>query len=119
MGLFKDWDVTNFTLKRKVKRKISKKNKFKKRKEPVNYEGRTYIDYLEYKIKHPNIATTEMDTIYNNQSGPYIQTFIFENTSFMIGILHSNKTADSMSESLNKFQDKLLDKEYENLFFRF
>ncbi len=116
MGLFKDWDVTNFTLKRKVKRKISKKNKFKKRKEPVNYEGRTYIDYLEYKIKHPNIATTEMDTIYNNQSGPYIQTFIFENTSFMIGILHSNKTADSMSESLNKFQDKLLDKEYENLF---
>ena len=80
MGLFKDWDVTNFTLKRKVKRKISKKNKFKKRKEPVNYEGRTYIDYLEYKINHPNIATTEMDTIYNNQSGPYIQTFIFENT---------------------------------------
>ena len=74
------------------------------------------MDYLEYKIKHPNIATTEMDTIYNNQSGPYIQTFIFENTSFMIGILHSNKTADSMSESLNKFQDKLLNKEYENLF---
>ena len=116
MGLFKDWDVTNFTLKRKVKRKISKKNKFKKRKEPANYEGRTYTDYLEYKTKYSNIATTEMDTVYNNQSGPYIQTFIFENTSFMIGILHSNKTADSMSESLNKFQDKLLDKEYENLF---
>ena len=57
-----------------------------------------------------------MDTVYNNQLGPYIQTFIFENTSFMIGILHTNKTADSMSESLNKFQDKLSDKEYENLF---
>lgn len=57
-----------------------------------------------------------MDTVYNNQSGPYIQTFIFENTSFMIGILHQNKTADSMSESLNKIQDKLSDKEYENLF---
>ena len=25
----------------------------------IYYEGRTYIDYLEYKIKHPNIATTE------------------------------------------------------------
>lgn len=44
-----------------------------------------------------------MDTVYNNQSGPYIQTFIFENTSFMIGILHQNKTANSMSENLNKF----------------
>ena len=57
-----------------------------------------------------------MDTVYNNQSGPYIQTFIFENTAFMIGILHSNKTADSMSETLNKFQDKLTDKEYKSLF---
>ncbi len=57
-----------------------------------------------------------MDTFYNNQAGPYIQTFIFENTSFMIGILHQNKTSDSMSESLNKFQDKLSDTEYKNLF---
>ena len=57
-----------------------------------------------------------MDTIYNFQSGPYIQTFIFENTSFMIGILHSQKTADSMSETLNKLQETLTDKEYNSLF---
>ena len=116
MGLFKDWGVTNLTLKRKVRRKITKKKKFKKRKESANYEGRTYTDYIEYKVKYPNIPTTEMDTVYNNQSGPYIQTFIFENTSFMIGILHSNKTADSMSESLNKLQEKLTSKEYSSLF---
>lgn len=116
MGLFKDWDVTNLTLKRKAKRKITKKNKLKKRKEPADYEGRTYTDYLEYKIQCKNVPTTEMDTVYNNQSGPYIQTFIFENTSFMIGILHYKKTADSMSETLNKFQDILTDKEYKNLF---
>lgn len=116
MGLFKDWDVTDLTLKRKVKRRKQKKEKLKKRKEPANYEGRTYTDYLEYKIQNPNIPTTEMDTVYNNQSGPYIQTFIFENTSFMIGILHTNKTADSMSGSLNKFQDTLSDKEYNKLF---
>lgn len=34
----------------------------------------------------------------------------------MIGILHKNKTAYSMSESLNNFQDKLSDKEYNRLF---
>lgn len=115
IGLFKDWGVTNFTLKRKIKRRVTKK-KLKKRKEPANYSGRTYTDYLDYKIQNPNIVTTEMDTVYNNQTGPFIQTFIFENTSFMIGILHTNKTADSMSESLNKLQDNLSDKEYENLF---
>lgn len=116
MGLFKEWDVSNLTLKRKVKRKINKKQKLKKRKEPENYTGRTYTDYLEYKIQNHNIPTTEMDTVYNQQSGPYIQTFIFENTSFMIGLLHSNKTADSMSKALNKFQNKLTDKEYKSLF---
>ena len=57
-----------------------------------------------------------MDTIYNNPSGPYIQTFIFENTGFMIGILHKEKTSDSMSEALNKIQDKLTSEEYEKLF---
>ena len=116
MGLFKDWGITNISLKRKVKRISKKKTVLKKRKEPTNYTGRTYTDYLEYKIKNPNITTTEMDTVYNNQLGPYIQTFIFENTSFMIGILHKNKTADSMSETLSNFQDILSAKEYENLF---
>lgn len=115
MGLFKDWNVTNLTLKRQVKRKVSKK-KLKKRKQPENYEGRTYTDYLEYKVLNPNVPTTEMDTVYNHQSGPYIQTFIFENTSFMIGILHENKTADSMSNALNRFQYKLSDEEYQKLF---
>ncbi len=115
MGLFKDWGVTNLTLKRQVKRKVSKK-KLKKRKEPENYEGRTYTDYLEFKIQNPNVPTTEMDTVYNHQSGPYIQTFIFENTSFMIGILHKEKTADSMSNALNILQDKLSDDEYKKLF---
>lgn len=115
MGLFKDWDVTNLTLKRKVRRKLTKK-KLKKRKEPENYTGRTYTDYLEYKIQNPNTPTTEMDTVYNHQSGPYIQTFIFENTSFMIGILHHHKTADSMSNGLTKLQYRLTDTEYKKLF---
>lgn len=70
---------------------------------------------MKYKIQNPNTITTEMNTVYNNQSIPYIQTFIFENISFIIGILHINKTADSMSKSLSKFQDKLTNKEYENL----
>ncbi len=115
MGLFKDWGITNISLKRKIRRRLPKKQ-LKKRKDPANYTGRTYTDYLEYKIQNPNIMTTEMDTVYNSPVGPYIQTFIFENTSFMIGILHKNKTSDSMSKSLDNLQDILSDKEYSNLF---
>ena len=117
-GYFKDFGVTNMTLRRKVKRKKRKceKNKLKKRKEPVDYTGRTYSDYLQYKLEHPDKSTTEMDTVYNNQTGPYIQTFIFENTGFMIGILHQEKTADSMSKALDKIFEKLSTEEYEKLF---
>ena len=57
-----------------------------------------------------------MDTVYNHQSGPYMQTFIFENTGFMIGFLHQNKTSDSMSDVLTNIQDKLSAEEYEKLF---
>ena len=117
-GYFKDFGVTNTTLRRKVirrKRKLDS-TKLKKRKQPADYTGRTYSDYLQYKLDNPDKSTTEMDTIYNNQSGPYIQTFIFENTGFMIGILHKEKTTNSMSEALNKIQDKLTAEEYEKLF---
>ena len=38
MGLFKDWDVTNISLKRKVRRRLPKKQ-LKKRKENANYTG--------------------------------------------------------------------------------
>ena len=115
LGLFKDWGVTNLTLKRKVKRKQTKP-KLKKRRESVSYQGRTYTDYLEFKRTNNNLITTEMDTIYNFQSGPYIQTFIFENTSFMIGFLHKHKTAESMSNTLNLIQTKISVEDYKKLF---
>lgn len=117
-GYFKDFGVTNLTLKRTVKRKKKKSSntKLKKRREPADYTGRTYADYLQYKLDNPDKSTTEMDTVYNHQTGPFIQTFIFENTGFMIGILHKEKTADSMSKALNAIQDSLSTEEYENLF---
>lgn len=114
MGLFRDWGITNLSLKRKVKRKIRSK-KLKKRSEPADYTGRKYKDYLKFIDENPNVPTTEMDTVFNNAKGPYIQTFIFEHTGLMIGILHSEKTAASMASSLDRFQD-LLGENYSKLF---
>lgn len=114
MGLFRDWGITNLSLKRKVKRKIRSK-KLKKRKEPTDYTGRKYEDYLKFISENPNVPTTEMDTVYNNAEGPYIQTFIFEHTGLMIGVLHSEKTAVSMASSLDNYQEILKDN-YSKLF---
>jgi len=114
IGLFRDWGITNLSLKRKVKRKIRSK-KLKKRKEPTDYTGRKYEDYLKFISENPNVPTTEMDTVYNNAEGPYIQTFIFEHTGLMIGVLHSEKTAVSMASSLDNYQEILKD-DYSKLF---
>jgi IS30 family transposase len=105
-GVFKDYGVDNFSLKEQVNRKQFKK-KYKKRKEPANYEGRRYEDYLRFRSENPETPTVEMDTVYNSLSGPYLQTFLFEKTSFMIGFLHTQKTSESMAKSIDKLQERL------------
>lgn len=116
MGLFKDWGVTNLELRRKVARKIRKSKKLKKRSESTDYTGRKYDDYQTFIKNNPTSPTTEMDTVYNNPEGPYIQTFIFENTGLMIGLLKQHKTVEEMSNSLNYFQNILSEDMYSNLF---
>ena len=115
MGVFKKYGLINLSLKEKVNRKQFK-NKYKKRKEPANYTGRKYEDYLNFVKDNPNAITVEMDTVMNSVSGPYIQTFIFPNTSFMIGFLHKEKTCDSMSKTLDNLQELLGDENYNKLF---
>lgn len=106
MGLFKEFGIDCFSLRKQVSRRIKSK-KLKKRRQPINYEGREYKDYLEYAKTHPFEHTTEMDTVYNSQSGPFIQTFYFENTGLMIGFLHKEKTSVSMASTLDKLQEIL------------
>jgi IS30 family transposase len=105
-GVFKNWDVDHFSLKEKVNRKRFKE-KYKKRKEPANYNGRRYADYLAFRELTPEYHVVEMDTVYNHPSGPYLQTFLFPSNQFMLGRLHQDKTSASMASTLDLFQDQL------------
>jgi IS30 family transposase len=109
-GVFKAYGVDNFSLKEQVSRKQFS-GKYKKRKEPANFSGRRYSDYLE-KLKEmesdghvPGIV--EMDTVYNSPSGPYLQTFMFVESRLMVGRLHRAKDNDSMSSGLDFYQGRL------------
>jgi IS30 family transposase len=105
-GLFKKEGIDNFSLKEHVNRK-RKKVKMKKRKEPVNYTYRTYADFMRFRDAHPNIPIVEMDTLYNTHGGPYLQTFLFERTAFMVGFLHTEKTSATMARSIDTLQARL------------
>ena len=115
MGVFKNYGIDNFSLKEQVNRKQFN-NKYKKRKEPANYENHKYKDYLKFKENNPEVPTTEMDTVLNSQSGPYIQTFYFEGSGIIIGFIHENKTSESMSKTLENLENKLGHDLYRELF---
>ena len=104
-GVFKDANVDNFSLKEQVNRKLAKK--YKPRKEPVNFIGRKYADFLAFRDANPEVPVTQMDTVYNSPSGPYLQTFLFEKTAFMFGFIHKEKTNENMASSIDLLQNAL------------
>ena len=111
--IFKDYGIDRFSLRRQVSMKPRKKTKV--RKEPTNYEKHKYEDYLKFIQANPTLNTTEMDTVYNQNEGPFIQTFLFQNTGLMIGFLHKEKTSASMAATLDYLQEILHD-DYKKLF---
>jgi len=114
-GVFKDFKVDNFSLKEQVSRKQFK-NKYKKRKEPANYNGRRYADFVAFRKDNPDCHVVEMDTLYNHQSGPYLQTFMFANVGFMVGRIRNAKTSESMAASLDHYHGRLGDELFRELF---
>lgn len=115
MSVFKEYGIDNFSLKEQVNRKQFK-NKYKKRKEPMNYENHKYKDYLKFHEENKEVPTTEMDTVLNSQAGPYIQTFYFEESGIMIGFIHKDKTSESMAKTLDNLENKLGHDLYRELF---
>lgn len=114
-GVFKPFGVDNFSLKEQVNRKRFN-GKFKKRKEPANYAGRQYSDYLQFRAENPDVPVVQMDTVYNSPHGPYLQTFLFEKTALMIGFLHQEKLCVNMANPLNALQNRLGDMLFAALF---
>jgi len=105
-GVFQEYGVSRFSLKEQVNRKQCAR-KLKKRKEPVNYEGRRYADFMTFCLENPETPVTEMDTVYNHPEGPYLQTFLIGRTDFIVCILHQEKTSEAMACGLTGHQEAL------------
>ena len=103
-GIFREFGLLDIDLRIKTKRKITKKasNKYKKREDKKDLNGRTYDDFINYTAENKNLSVVEMDTVYNNGStGPFMQTFKFLDYSFMFIVYQEEKTAKSMVEGVD------------------
>lgn len=117
-GVFKDFGVDNFSLKEMVGRKQRKNfdEKYKKRREPKNYEGHKYTDYQNFLLENPDTPVTQMDTVYNQESGPYLQTIHLPGCGAMIGFLKAQKTSEAMAATINELWGSLSSEMFRHLF---
>ncbi len=107
-NVFEQSGIKNIDLRLKSNRKISKKSvSYKPRESRAYLKGRTYKDFEDYVSKHPSYNIIEMDTVYNDTGGPFIQTFQFVKFHFMIAVLHEKKTSSSMVDGLKQLKELL------------
>ena len=102
--------ITVMDLRRQVSRKISaKKSKgYKKRADRKYLKGRTYKDYREYISEYPDVFVTQMDTVYNDETGgPFIQTFQFVNAGVLFAVYHKVRTAQAMKDGVDFLESVL------------
>ncbi len=100
--------IKNIDLRNKVKRKLAKKEakKYKKRQDRSYLVGRTYKDFIAYiENSEKEVKVVEMDTVYNQQSGPYIQTFFIREADILLAVYHEHKDAASMVKGFYSFVD--------------
>ena len=107
-GVFRQFGLLDIDLRVKTRR-ISKKDsvKYKKREDRKFLIGHTYDDFISYTDDNDNVSIVEMDTVYNGQSGPFMQTFKFLSYSSMFIIYHEEKTAKVMVKGVDLLESIL------------
>lgn len=103
-SLPEEYRIAAVDLRRTVSRRITKKDsvKYKKRIPRKFLVGRTYDDYLAFHAENPDVFVTEMDTVYNSEKGPFVQTFKLIKTGLLFGFYHETKTSDDMVKGVEE-----------------
>ena len=86
---------------RSVKMKPRKKDKQENLKIQQHRVGRSYEDFLVFVSGNPDVSVVEMDTVHGTRGGKVILTFLFRNTSLMIGILLDHCTQECVQTAIN------------------
>ena len=92
-------DLCSLDLRRQPSRRPMKKkdaNVYKKREDRAYLKNRLYSDYLAFTEANPCAKVVQMDTVYNDPSGPYMQTFKFVSYDFMFIVYSEERTQESM-----------------------
>lgn len=100
--------LSNIDLPKKVKYKKRKttKNTDYKRKLAI-LKGRSYENYLDFILKHPNMNVCEMDTVEGKKGGKVFLTLIICDTKFMLIRLLDKKNVEYVNKEVYKLKKSL------------
>jgi len=97
----------NIDLPRKVKYQPRKKNKGTTSRLPTHRIKRSYSDFGEFILKHPNKHIVEMDTVHGCKGSKSLLTFFFRNSSLMLIFLLDACTQDAVNAVFDSLYLKL------------
>lgn len=106
LGVF---SLTNLDLPKKVVYKTRKKDKKNRQKrELALLKDRSYEDYLDFIIKHPNMNIVEMDTVEGTEeSHKVLLTLIIKETRFMLIFLLDKQDVANVNNAFESLKTKL------------
>jgi IS30 family transposase len=111
--------IKNIDLARKVKYKPRKKTSGGKKQKDRTYRiGRTYRDFEQYMLEHPDTDVIEMDTVHGKSSevGPKLLTMLFRRTSIMLIFLVPDITAESVNAVFDALKATLTSEGFKQTF---
>ena len=105
LGVF---SFRNIDLPRKVRYKKRKENERQRiRRETAIRKGRTYKEFTEYIVKHPDCSIVEMDTVEGIKGGKVFLTLLFRQSKFMLIYLMEKKTTECVEKVFKEIKNTL------------
>lgn len=78
--------------------------------------NRTYKDYQSFKLKYPDIAVREIDSVVGVRGGAVLLTIHFVEQKFQLAFLRKSNDSKSVTDIFNMLHQKLGDEDYKKLF---
>lgn len=100
--------LSTLDLPKKVKYKARKKEERIHKRQLALLKGRTYKEYLDFIIKHPNRNIVELDTVQGlSTDNKVLLTIIIKKTKFMLIFLLDKQNMECVTKTINDVKDKL------------
>ena len=80
------------------------------------YEGRTYVDFQQFMLDHPDTPVVEMDSVEGTRSGKVLLTLFFRDSNLMLAFLRNANTARSVAEIIDDLYARLGSETFSELF---